>query len=214
MTANKDKPVIILGTGGHAKVLIEALRMINRKIIGLTDPVKEINSLVLGVKVLGDDEVLFSYSPNEIALVNGLGALPGKTLRWDLAEKFRQQGFNFATVIHPSTIMAKGVQLGEGVQIMAGSILQPGVVIGVDSIVNTGVIIDHDCMVGEKCHLAPGVILSGGVCIGSRSHIGTGASIIQALNIGSEVVVAAGSTVYQPISDGEIFIQHYSHDKN
>lgn len=49
-------PHIIARAGGHAKVFIEVLVMSNNK-------------------VLGDDESVLDYDPNEIELVNGLNEL-------------------------------------------------------------------------------------------------------------------------------------------
>ncbi|VAW70945.1 4-amino-6-deoxy-N-Acetyl-D-hexosaminyl-(Lipid carrier) acetyltrasferase, partial [hydrothermal vent metagenome] len=185
-----NKPVIILGAGGHAKVLINMLNLVGRPIIGIVDPFREVGFLLQDIKVLGDDNIISSYSSAEIELVNGIGALPDKNIRWLLADKHRKQGFKFATVIHPSAMVANDVSLGQGVQIMAGSIIQPSVSIGTDSIINTGTIVEHDCVIADKCHLGPGVVFSGAVKIGEETYIGTGTSVINGINIGYGVVVA------------------------
>ena len=198
----RAKPLILLGTGGHAKVVAEALRLSGREILGVTDPNSSPGSNFFGVKVLGGDEAIYDYSPEEVELVNGVGALPGKARRWEIGEQMRRRGYRFASVIHPSAVIAKDVELSEGTQVMAGAVIQPSVKIGVDTIVNTGVCIDHDCEIGANCHLAPGVILSGEVYIGDSVHIGTGTSVIQKLNIGSGTFVAAGSILYKDIPAG------------
>lgn len=188
------KPNIIIGGGGHAKVLIEVLRLLQLPVLGIVDPSPTLTS-VLGIPVLGDDLLLERYSPDEIILVNGLGSLEPESLRMILFKKYKDRGFNFNTLIHPSAILAKTTCLGEGVQIMAGSIVQPDCVIGDNSIINTRTSIDHDVRIGAHVHLAPGVTLSGHVQVRDKVHIGTGASLIQGIDIGEASMIAAGTVV-------------------
>jgi sugar O-acyltransferase (sialic acid O-acetyltransferase NeuD family) len=110
-------------------------------------------------------------------------------------EKFKGKGFTFATIVHPSAVVASDVALGEGAQIMAGAIIQPGSRIGMNTIVNTKASVDHDCLIGDHVHLSPGVTLSGDVRIYNGVHIGTGATVIQGITIGANSLVGAGSVV-------------------
>lgn len=199
--------MIILGTGGHAIVVLEALVQTGREILGFVTPNKEKGSMFIDYSVLGDDDVITTFSPQNVVLGNGIGALPYKKLRWQLAGRLREQGYNFTKVIHPSVVIARDVELAEGVQVMAGSVIQPGSSIGKDSIINTGVLLDHDCKIEQNCHLAPGVVCSGGVNIGEGTHVGTGTSVIQNISIGENCVVAAGSAIYQDVPNNVSLIQ-------
>lgn len=214
MIGNATKPVIILGAGGHAKVIAEAIVQSGRKIIGFVTSDKKPGTSFFGFGVLGDDNIIASYPPDKVLLANGVGALPGQDQRWLLAVKMRKQGYYFTTIIHPSAVVTSDVKLAEGVQVMAGSVIQPGTKIGRDSIINTGVIIDHDCNIAPNCHLSPGVACSGGVNIGQGTHLGTGVLIIQNISVGRNSVVAAGSVIYKDISNNEIFIQHHQRREN
>ena len=202
-----DKPVIILGAGGHAKTVADVLLQLNWNIIGFVSPENNGASDYRGIHVIGDDEVLSSYSPDNVVLVNGIGTLPNKHLRWNLAAKMRHAGYKFNKVVHPSAIISSDVELDEGVHVMAGAVIQPGTKIGRDSIINTGACIDHDCTIGLECHIAPGVTISGGCCVGEKTHIGTGTVIIQNISIGNECVIAAGSVIYKNIESNSTFIQ-------
>lgn len=196
-------PIVILGAGGHAKVLAEALRAAGATVLGLTDadPAK-CGTAVLGFSVLGSDAALERYDPANIQLVNGIGSVGRTTKRTTLFEAFKARGFTFATVVHPAAVVAADVVLGEGVQVMAGTIVQPGTTVGGNSILNTGAVIDHDCAIGDHVHIAPGVMLSGGVSIGRSSHIGTGATVVQGICIGGNCLVAAGAVVVRNVPDG------------
>lgn len=194
-------PVILLGGGDHAKVLVHVLLGTRREILGYTDP-DETRLPILNVKRLGDDEVVLEYRPEEVRLANGVGSARSTALRQRIYDRFSAKGYFFARVMHPSAIIASGVQLSDGVQIMAGAILQPGTSIGANAIVNTGAIIDHDCVVGDHAHIAPGVVLSGRVRVDSGAHIGTGACVIQGVSIGACSVVGAGAVVIDDVARG------------
>jgi UDP-perosamine 4-acetyltransferase len=89
--------------------------------------------------------------------------------------------------------------LGEGVQIMAGTVVQPGSKIGDNTILNTRSSVDHDCEIGAHVHIAPGVTLSGGVRVHDDAHIGAGAVLIQGVEVGASSLVAAGSVVIHAV---------------
>lgn len=193
---NSSLPVIVLGAGGHSKVVINALLASKRKILGIVDPNLKVGEQVLGVRGLGDDSIVFQYSPSSLELVNGIGALPGTNLRMKVTSVFRDKGYSFATLIHPETVIAPDVVLAEGAQLMAGSIVQPGSSIGKDTIINTRVSIDHDCIIENDCHIAPGTVVNGNVTVEEGCFIGSGSCVVQNVRIGRGVIVGAGSVIY------------------
>lgn len=183
-------PVIVLGAGGHAKVLIDALLASSVIIVGIVDPNPALaGTKILGVPVLGGDDVVDEIPPSQVQLVNGLGSVGLPANRQQLFARFKEMGYSFATVVHPSAVVASDVVLGEGPQVMAGAVIQPGSKIGLNSIINTRASVDHDCIIGDHVHIAPGVTLSGGVSVGACSHIGTGATVIQGISIGNGCLV-------------------------
>jgi sugar O-acyltransferase (sialic acid O-acetyltransferase NeuD family) len=193
-------PVLIVGGGGHAKVLIDMLRLRSMRILGITeaDPTK-LGTEVLGVRVIGDDKAISEHTPGNLLLVNGIGSVNLPRARKTVFEKFKEKGFTFATIIHPSAVVAPDVVLGEGCHIMAGAVIQPGSRIGMNTIVNTGSSVDHDCLIGDHVHISPGVTLSGGVTVGRMTHIGAGATIIQGIRTGDNCLVYAGSVVVDDV---------------
>jgi sugar O-acyltransferase (sialic acid O-acetyltransferase NeuD family) len=202
-----NKPIIIIGNGGHSRVLQEIILIDHLEVIGVTDAIKSKKNS--NFKVFTDDQILETYTPEDVSLVNGVGSLPKNNSRWDVAKFFTNYGYSFLSIYHPSAIIANDVHIEDGVQLMAGVILQPGVCIGKNSIINTGSIIDHDCIIGENCHIAPGSTLSGGVTIGNNTHVGTGASIIQAISIGENVTIAAGCAVYKDLPSNTLYTGKY-----
>jgi UDP-perosamine 4-acetyltransferase len=192
---------MVIGAGGHAKVVIDTLQADSIEIIGATDSnLDKIGKLVLGIPVVGTDKHILEYNPEKILLANGVGSIFLPTIRTGIFNYFKKLGYSFINVVHPSAIVASEVILGEGAQIMAGVIIQPGCHIGSNSIINTGTSIDHECSIGSHVHLAPRVTLSGGVQIGDGVHVGTGAVIIQGIHIGENSVVGAGAVVLKDVA--------------
>lgn len=177
-------------------MLLDALLLNQAQILGLTDiiPAKHGASL-RGVPILGSDEVVLRYQTDAVLLVNGLGSVGSTAARAGLYRHFKNLGYTFASVIHPSAIIAGDAGLAEGVQIMAGAVIQTGSSIGANTIINTRAGVDHDCVIAEDVHVAPGATLSGMVRIGAGAHIGAGATIVQNVGIGSNAVVGAGAVV-------------------
>lgn len=193
-------PVLILGAGGHAKVLVEALLANSAIIAGIVDADAALTGTrLLGVPVIGGDELVSQFPQDEILLVNGIGSIRQPVRRRDIFLRFKELGYSFATVVHPSAVVASDVELGEGAQIMAGAVIQPGSLIGKNAVINTRASVDHDCAIGVHVHIAPGATLSGGVTVGQGSHIGTGATVIQGIDIGEESLVGAGALVLHDV---------------
>lgn len=195
--------VIVLGAGGHARVVIDGLRRAGFSVIGVCAPeLTPGQAGPLGVPALGTDSILADFNRDIYQLANGIGSTGKPELRQRIFETKSAQGWRFVTLLHPTAVVGADCQLGEGAQIMAGAVLQPGVRIGRNSIVNTSASVDHDCRLGDHVHVAPGAILSGTVTVGSRSHVGSGSVIIQGISIGEDVVVGAGAVVTRSVASG------------
>lgn len=195
-----NKKVIVLGMGGHAKVLLDAMSHNEIDVIGYTDFNQCDVAHASNYPYLGRDEAVLKLSREDVWLVNGIGMLPSSNQpRHDCFKFFKGKGYRFLSVIHPSAIIAHDVLIDEGAQIMAGVILQTGVSIGANTIVNTSASIDHDCKIGRDVHIAPGVVMSGGVKVGDRCFIGIGARIIQNTQIVKNAFVRAGEVVMSDI---------------
>lgn len=193
-------PVIVIGAGGHGRVVADALQMSGRIVLGFLEANLDLHGRTIDdVRVLGGEELLSNYSPESVNFANGIGSTVSTEARRTVYERLKSGGYRFETICHPSAIIARLAQISSGVQIMAGAVIQPGAFIGENTIINTAAVVDHDCTIGQHCHIAPGVVLSGDVQVGDSCHIGTGASVIQCVGIGAGSLVAAGSMVIQDV---------------
>ena len=190
-----------MGNGGHASVLTEILLSQGRDIIGYTAPLQEHNNF--GLRYIGADIAIQEYNPNEVDLVLGIGTVNVSTIRQSLYKRMKNLGFHFSNVIHENSILSPSVTLGEGVQVMAGAIIQTNTKVGNNTIINTGASIDHDSDIGDHVHIAPRVIISGEVIIKNECHVGTGATLIQGITLGNSSLIGAGAVVIHNIAAGK-----------
>lgn len=197
-----DKPFILIGYGGHGRVVADLLGRLGCRLLGYVAPEKSLVTTGSAPNYLGTDAALDAYPADEVLLANAVGSIGSAELRRNLFLALAGRGFMFPALVHPAAILAGDVSVGAGSQVMAGAVVQTGTTIGENAIVNTAASIDHDCHIGNHCHLAPGCVLSGGVTVGEGAHIGAGAVVIQSLSIGAGAIIGAGSTVLNDVPPG------------
>jgi UDP-perosamine 4-acetyltransferase len=188
--------VLIVGAGGHAKVVIELLQAQGRRVGGLVDADASPRQ-VLGVPVVGTDADLSRlYSPSlNLAFV----AIGDNQTRLMLGRHVQSIGFQLVNAISPAAVVSPSCRLGAGIAVMAGAIINADAEICDFAIINTGASIDHDCIVGEASHIGPGATIAGCVTIGRQAFLGVGSHVIPQLSIGDGALIGAGSCVVRNI---------------
>jgi len=184
--------IIVVGGGGHAKVVISILKKIGKyKIIGYTDIKNQ--GPILGIEYIGTDEEIIHYNVSMAAI--GIGVLENFKNRYKIINNYIKKGFKFPSILSPDAIVNEDVSIGEGTVLMDGVVINSGTSIGNFSIINTRGSIDHDCKIGDFVHIAPGVTLSGGVRIGNNSLIGIGSTVVQYKTIAENCIIGAGTVI-------------------
>ena len=194
--------VILIGAGGHAKVVLDMLHFAPVKVLGVICPMlysKQVKQW-RGLAVLGDDEALSRYTTAQVKLVNGVGMMPQSQTRRRLFEPARQAGFEFINLVHPSAVVSGTVHLGQGVQVMAGAVIQADSKIADNVIINSRAVIEHDCLIAAHCHIAPGAVLCGQVTAEEQVFVGAGATVIQGIHLGVGALVGAGTVVVKDLA--------------
>lgn len=194
----------MLGGGGHGRVVLDALLTSGVNVTGVLDPDLKVGDQLFGIPVLGDDAFLDEVVTSNVLLVNGLGANPSTSSRKRLFESMKARGFAFNAVQHSSAVIGRECFLGEGSQVMAGTVLQSGVRVHQNAVINTCAGIDHDCVVGAHVFVSPGAVLCGDVVIAESAFIGAGAVLLPGIKIGAHAIVGAGAVVTKAIPEGWI----------
>jgi sugar O-acyltransferase (sialic acid O-acetyltransferase NeuD family) len=197
-----ERALYLLGGGGHGSVVLDALLKCGKQVTAITDGAWPAGHRIFGVPVAGPDSFLEDVKPDAVVLANGVGALPGNATRIALYRRWRERGFEFVSVVHPSAAVGQEVTLAAGCQVMAGAVLQCRVSLGENVVINTRASIDHDCRIAAHAFIAPGVVLCGGVTIGEEAFVGAGAVVLQEVSIGRGAIVGAGAIVTRSVPDG------------
>ncbi|TGA97408.1 acetyltransferase [Sporolactobacillus shoreae] len=201
------KKIVLIGAGGHCKVIIDLIRAANEfEIVGITDrrPSKD---QLLGVPIIGDDEKLPSIFNSGVhhAFIC-IGALNNMNLRNVIYRNLKQLGYALPILVHNTSSVSKFARIEEGTCIMPQAIVNAGALIGPNCIVNSAAIVEHDCFLEDNIHISPNAALSGGVHIGRNTHMGIGSSTIQSLTIGRNVTVGAGAAVIHDIPNNAVAV--------
>jgi len=195
---NPSRPkTVIIGAGGHAKVVIDLFRAAGRHdLIGLIDAGAR-DSLVNGLPIVGGDDNLPELRSNGVSHAHI--AIGSNRRRLELARAVEALGFTLANAISPAAAISDSAVLGSGIAIMAGTVINADSKLGDVCIFNTGSSLDHDGRLGEGVHIAPGCALAGNVTVGRLTFLGVGTSVIPGIEIGEETVIGAGSCVVRAI---------------
>ena len=193
---------VILGAGGHARMLIDCLLFYpDVTIAGILDPTPSLQGqFIREIPVLGNDDLLGEMSRRGVGhFVVGVGGVGNNRPRKKIFET--ALGFELAplTVKHPTAIISKTVVYEAGCQFLPGCIVNTDVVLGLNVIVNSGAIIEHDCVIADYVHIATGAKLAGAVRVGQGAHIGAGATIRQNIVVGEFAIVGAGAVVVRDV---------------
>lgn len=184
--------IIIIGAGGHAKVVIDCVEQENKFYIdAIVDDNYKNRTIFDFVVQQKDNEGKYDGKKVIIAIGN---CITRQKIAQDLSAEY-------VTTIHPTASISKYAKIGIGSQIFATAVINAGAEIGNHVIVNTGAIIEHDCKVEDFVHLSPNCCLGGEVTVGTGTHIGIGATVIQGVAIGSNVIIGAGAVVISDVPD-------------
>ncbi len=192
--------LLILGTGGHAKVALDIALESGIEVCGfLDDDSSRGGTEIHGFKVLGQ---ISSWQEHGDTLFPAIGN-----------NKTRQQIIStlgmaapWTTLAHPKATISRFATIGKGVLVAFGACIGPDARVADFSIINSGATVDHDCSIGQFVHIAVGAHLAGNVHVSEGAFLGAGAIVIPNLEVGEWSVVGAGATVTKLVKSGETVV--------
>ncbi len=187
--------LVVIGAGGHAKVVIETARAAGMEVQAiLDDDDLRWGGSVLGCPILGGLPLVADFAEDLFVIAIGSNAARRKIAA--------SLDLDWCSVIHPSAQISPSAHIGLGSMIFANAVIQAESVLGGHVIVNTAASIDHDCRIGSFAHIAPGARLAGSVTVGSGALIGIGAVVIPGVTVGENAAVGAGAAVVRDVAAG------------
>jgi sugar O-acyltransferase (sialic acid O-acetyltransferase NeuD family) len=202
MLVNDKKNIVIVGSSGHAKVIIDTAEKDGRyKVVGLLDKFKTMHDEVMGYQILGNEEDMPKLV-EKYQIQGVFVALGDNFIRSNVVSRVKEitPSIEFVSIIHPSASVATSAKIKEGSVVMPGVSINPMSQIGSFCILNTNSSLDHDSSMLDFASLAPNAVTGGNCQIGEYSAVGIGATLIHGVQIGSHSVIGAGSVVLNDIA--------------
>lgn len=194
------KGLVIIGAGGHGKVVSDIAHLVGyKKIIFLDDnsSLKKCGEY----DVLGKTEDCIKFKDYDFVVAVG-----NNEARKNIQEKLTKIGCNIVTLIHPDAVISKSAKIAKGTVVMAGVVINSEATIGEGCIINTCASVDHECEIGNFVHISVGVHLAGNVIISEKTFMGMGSCVINNISINSCATVGAGAVVVKDIDDCGVYV--------
>lgn len=195
--------VLVLGTGSHAKVVIEILIEMKKDIAGCVSGDPNAPKAVLGCPVIGNWENLSDIRRRGIThAAVGVGGWTDNAFRQEVFAMAKSAGFDLVTAIHPSVEMSRSATVGEGSVVFAGAVMQTQVIVGRNVIIATNSQLDHETIVEDHVLVSAGVTVGARVRIQESALLAIGSVVVSDRTIGKGAVVAAGAVVVEDVPPG------------
>lgn len=195
-----SEQVIVIGAGGHGKVIADIVCSCGDTVLGFLDDSPKPPESICGIPVLGGTKDYVNYPDAKFVIAIGNGAVRRKVAQ-------RLSGVSWYTAIHPTaTVSPMGTAIGEGTVIMAGAVVNPCAVIGRHCIINTKASVDHDNKIGDYTHISVGATLAGTVTVGETVWVGAGAVVSNNVSVCDECMIGAGAVVVRSIEEPGTYV--------
>lgn len=198
-----SKEVVIIGAGGHGKVIADIIEKSGDNVVGFLD-----DNIEIGQKIIANYTVLGKIAEcknmqSENKSLYFIIAIGDNHIRKEIYKKYE---LNYYTAIHPSSNIGFDVIIKEGTVVMANTCINSNTIIGKNCIINTGAIIEHDNHIESYVHVSPNATLCGTVKIGAFTHIGAGTVIKNNIEITDDCVIGAGAVVVKNVEEKGIYV--------
>ena len=203
------KDIVIIGAGDFGREVAAVVERINEltptwNLVGFVDDNPDIlGQTIDGYNVVGDSEWL-KERDKPIYAVCSLG--DSFTRKKVVKNISGAENVIFTTLIDPSAVIMRDVEIGEGSIICAGTVIAVNVKIGMHAILNLNCTVGHDTITGNYFTAHPGSNFSGKVVMGDCNYFGTGSKVIQGLHITEGCIFGAGAVVVKDIGQAGTYI--------
>lgn len=190
--------LIIIGAGGHGKVIADAALKIGYTNICYIDDYAKGN--VMDFPIISTSADIERLNDGSTDFIIGIG---NNAVRKTIAETYN---IKWVSIVHPSAQIAFNVKIGKGTVVMANAVVNVCTTIGEHCIINTGAIVEHDNVIENYVHVSPNAALGGTVRVDAGSHIGIGATVKNNIDICSGCTIGAGAVVVKNINEPGTYV--------
>lgn len=195
--------ILIIGAGGHAAVVLDALQA-----SGYTGRVAVWARTAVSDKLLSQPVHIGSPDPSRYPPADWRVhvAIGDNALRGRIAGSFTEKGYGLATIRHPTAVVSAYAHVGPGSALMAGAVINPRARIGRGAILNSRAVVEHDCSLGDWCHVSPGAIMAGDSHAGNACWLGAGSVLRQGVRLSDDITIGANSVVLDDLMEPGAYV--------
>ena len=190
--------LIIIGAGGHAKVIADIAALNGYTVRGFLDDNPSVSN-VMGYNVLGRIEDCMEFT--DCFFIIGIG---NNVIRQKICEKYYM--LNYVSLVHPTACIGNGVEIGKGTVVMPRTVINACTKIGKHCVINTGAVVEHDCNIGDYTFIAPNSTVCGVTNVGSNCWLGAGSVVNNVINICDNVTLGSGTVVIKDINQSGTYV--------
>lgn len=189
------RPLIIIGAGGHGKVVRDIAKQCGYTKISFLDDADI-------PEAIGKTTDYMEYIENSDFFI----AIGNNSIREKIYQELDSNHAEIVTLMHPNAVVSQTAKIGKGTAVMAGAVINEDAEIGNGIIINTCSSVDHDCRIEDFCHISVGAHLCGTVKVGKRTMVGAGATVINNVDICDDCMIGAGAVVVRKIDEAGTFV--------
>lgn len=184
------KKIIVIGAGGHGRVISDIIRAAGDDMLGFLDDDRSKKDII------GD--VADYYKFPDVEFIIGIGDTK-------IREKLAELPVKWYKAIHPSAVVSQSANIGEGTVVMPNVVINNGAIVGKHCIINTSSVIEHDNLISDFVHISVGTKLGGMVSVDRGTWVGIGAIVSNNVNICGNCMIGAGSVVVHNITKEGVY---------
>lgn len=187
-----NKKVVIIGAGGHGRVVADTVEICGDMVLGFLDDSDHSGE---NVNIIGKTTDAEKYCDGETYLFVAIG-------NCEVRERIMNSlpTAKWYTAIHPSAVISPSAVIGVGTCVMPNAVVNNSAKVGKGVIINTCASVDHDDVIGDFVHIACGVHIAGTATVGKGTWIGIGATISNNVSVCEELKIGAGAVVVKDIT--------------
>ncbi|MEW8287099.1 MAG: NeuD/PglB/VioB family sugar acetyltransferase [Candidatus Thiodiazotropha endolucinida] len=199
MSEINNKPLVIIGSGGHACCVKDVAHLAGFSTIGFIDRTRSKGEKINQLPILGGDELLhdISFISGHLFAV-GIGS---PVARRRYGELLLKKQADCPAIVNPSSFVSPHAILGSGVLLMGMNAVNHGARLDDFVALDWQVTIGHGAHLGSAVFAGPGSRVAGDVICGEETYLGLGCQVIERVRIGRGSLIGAGSTVTRDIPE-------------
>ncbi len=206
------KNLVIIGNGSYSSMMKRYVELTGFGIVqAFAVDAECIQEEVLdGIPVLSFEQFRDRFAQEEVELIMGIGYTQMSQIRRMVFEKCKEWGYRFANYIHPTAIIEKNVQIGEGNNILEGVILEESVCLGNANLLFGGSMIAHETTIGNYNTLSVKSVVAGCTTIGDNCFLGAASAVRDHIELKDFVLVGATAFAFKSMEEYAVVVPEKS----